>query len=89
MNFFNNSEKISIKLIKISVALFLFFLMSLLIINDLGKPDTDFQELSTDSIQQINNESCSLSMLDLRMFGLTSPIKEDLIFQRKNLKYIP
>ncbi len=89
MNFFNNSEKISIKLIKISVALFLFFLMSLLIINDLGKPDTDFKELSTDSIQQINNESCSLSMLDLRMFGLTSPIKEDLIFQERILNIYP
>ena len=61
MNFFNNSEKTSIKLIKISVALFLFFLMSLLIINDLGKPDTDFKELSTEK-EPISNHSLSIRL---------------------------
>ena len=90
MNLINKSgKKISIKLIKISIALFLIFLLSLLIINDLRKPDTDFKELSTESIQQINNQNCSLSMLDLRMFEFTSTSKEDLIFEKRNLAIYP
>jgi hypothetical protein len=78
-------------LIKISTFIFfisLLSLLSLLIINDVIAPDVQFEELTKESIQMINNESCSLSMIDMRIYELTSLNKVNLTFQQQTLEHI-
>jgi hypothetical protein len=78
-----------LNLIKISTFIFFISLLSLLITNDVIAPDVQFEELTKESIQMINNESCSLSMIDMRIYELTSLNKVNLTFQQQILNIYP
>jgi len=78
-----------LNLIKISTFIFFISLLSLLIINDVISPDVQFGELTKESIQMINNESCSLSMIDMRIYELKSLRKVNLTFQQQILNIYP
>ena len=77
------------KFVKKLLILFIVFNASYFIINDLSSPDIEFGDLTDFKIEEINNNECSLSIVDIVTKTLSSSQKREIILYQRNLNIFP
>ena len=77
------------KIFNFFLILFIIFNFSFFIFNDFTSPDVNFDKLTNSQIETINENKCSITILDILSKTVRSQQDREVIYSQRNLNIFP
>ena len=77
------------KIVNFFLILFIIFNFSFFIFNDFTSPDVNFDKLTNSQIETINENKCSITILDILSKTVRSQQDREVIYSQRNLNIFP